>query len=84
MIFPEILGWIGTLLIVVAYGLLSFNKIEEDDRRYMALNFFGAIGVGFNVFTQHAWPAFALQIVWGLVALISLAKTFKRKSVDTV
>lgn len=79
MELTELIGWIGTLLIVLAYMLLSFDKLEEDDRRYMLLNLFGAIGVGFNVFTQHAWPAFALQIVWGVVALISLLKTFRAR-----
>lgn len=80
MELTELIGWIGTLCIVLAYSLLSFNKIEEDNRRYILLNLFGAIGVGFNVFTQHAWPAFTLQIVWGVVALISLVKTFRKRS----
>lgn len=84
MPLTELIGWIGTLLIVLAYALLSFDKIEEDDRRYMLLNLFGAIGVGFNVFTQQAWPAVALQIVWGCVAIISLIKTFRKKPSDSL
>lgn len=74
-ILIQILGWVGMFLIVFAYFLLvAFKKIDEDSRLYQAMNLLGAIGVGVNVFHQQAWPALALQIVWGIIAIITLAK----------
>ena len=38
MIF-DILGWIGMILVLVAYGLLSTNKVENG-KLYQMLNHF--------------------------------------------
>ena len=46
---------------------------------YQAMNFFGALGVGVNVFYQAAWPALALQVVWGIIAVIALVNIFLKK-----
>lgn len=71
-ILIQTVGWIGTCLIVLAYFLVSTKKVSGDSRLYQALNLFGAIGVGVNVFHQQAWPALALQVVWGIIAIIAL------------
>ena len=73
-ILTEAIGWIGTVLIVLAYYLVSTNKINATSRNYQLLNLLGAIGVGFNVFYQAAWPAFTLNVVWSIIAIISLIK----------
>ena len=39
------------------------------------MNLFGAVGVGVNVFYQQAWPALALQIIWGIIAISILIKS---------
>lgn len=77
-IFSQIIGWVGTFLIVLAYFLVSNNKISADSKRYQLINLFGAIFVGFNVFHQQAWTALALQIVWGIIAIISIIKSLKK------
>jgi len=75
--FIQIFGWIGTFLIVLAYFLVSYKKVDGSSKVYQAMNLFGAIGVGINVFHQQAWPAVALQIVWGIIAIFSLIKIRK-------
>jgi len=74
---PQTAGWIGTFLVVLAYFLVSTKRVKPYSKRYQMLNLLGAIGVGFSVFTQGAWPALALQIVWGMIALISIFKSKK-------
>ncbi len=78
-IFSQIIGWIGTFLIVLAYFLVSNNKISAKSKSYQLFNLFGAIGVGFNVFYQHAWPALVLQIVWAIIAIVSIIKITRKK-----
>ncbi|MBK5215390.1 MAG: hypothetical protein JJE53_01090 [Candidatus Pacebacteria bacterium] len=73
-ILTEVIGWIGTVLIVLAYYLVSTNKISGTSRNYQLLNVFGALAVGVNVFKQAAWPAFTLEVVWVLIAIYSLIK----------
>ncbi len=74
---PEIIGWIGSFLVLLAYFLVSSRKIKANSTTYQLLNIFGAFGVGVNVFFQHAWPALALQTMWGLIAIISLLRIHK-------
>ena len=61
----EIIGWIGTVLVVLAYFLASSERLKPSANSYNLLNFFGAIFIGVNVFINQAWPALGLQIVWG-------------------
>ena len=73
----EVAGWVGTLLILLAYFLVSTKKLTSEARTYQLMNLLGAIGVGINVLYKGAWPSFALQIAWGTVAIISLIR-FKK------
>ena len=70
----QIIGWIGTILILLAYYFVSSKKVDADSKIYQLMNLFGVIGVGINVLHQKAWPSVALQIVWGLIAIYSLIK----------
>jgi len=76
-IASQAIGWVGIFLIVLAYFLVSTKKVDGQSKSYQTLNLLGAIAVGVNVLHQHAWPALALQIIWGIIATISLIKTKK-------
>lgn len=60
--FIQLIGWVGTLLIVIAYFLNSHKKIDSAGPYYQLLNLIGAVGLGINVFYLQSWPSFALQI----------------------
>jgi hypothetical protein len=79
-LFIQIAGWTGTILIVGAFFLNSNNKLSSGDKTYQLMNLFGAICIGINVFHNHAWPAVALQVVWGLIAIASIIKSYKLNS----
>ena len=77
-IFIQILGWIGTLLIIGAYYLVSRNSVDGKNRVYQLMNFFGSSLLLIHVFHQRAWPAVALQLVWMTIALYTLSHTRKK------
>lgn len=79
----QIVGWSGAVLVILAYVLVTSDKIEGEGRLYQWLNLFGAIGVGISVFHQKAWPALAIQAVWGVVALLALLSKGKTKNEQT-
>lgn len=76
MIF-DILGWIGMILVLVAYALLSTNKIENG-KLYQGLNLAAAILMAIGLFPTKAWFSFTLQVIWGLVALVAIIKMIKK------
>lgn len=77
MIF-DIVGWIGSIMVVVAYVLLSMKKIKPG-LTYQLLNLGAAILMAIGLFPKNAWFSFALQIVWGLVAIVAILKMKKGK-----
>ena len=74
--FSEIIGWAGTTLIVLAYSLNTFGFVSVESFVYPAINLFGALFLGFSVFRKKAWAATTLQVVWGIVAIVSLVGMF--------
>lgn len=77
MIF-DILGWIGMILVLLAYGLLSTNKIPNG-KLYQVLNLLAAIFMAIGVFPKNAWFSFILQIIWAFIAIIAIFKIIKQE-----
>ena len=75
----QIIGWIGTALVVAAYFLISQKKLSSESRAYQLMNLFGALFISVNVGYQKAWPALGLQVVWGMIAIFELIKMGFRK-----
>lgn len=77
-LFFQVVGWIGMALVVSAYFLTTRQYVITKGKTDEFMNLFGAIGLGISVFHQQAWPAFVLQVIWGLIALYSLASPQKQ------
>ena len=72
----EIVGWIGALLILAGYALLTSGRVTAKSPLYQWLNVVGAIGFIINGLANHALPSAGLNIVWlgiGLFALWRIA-----------
>ena len=80
MIF-DILGWIGAVMVVGAYALLSMKKIDSG-KIYQAMNLVAGILIVIGLLPKNAWFSFALNAVWSVIALVSLIKIFSNKSID--
>ena len=78
MIF-DILGWIGMILVLVAYGLLSTNKVENG-KLYQILNLIAATFMAIGLFPTKAWFSFTLQVIWALIAVVAIIKLYKKKN----
>ena len=72
MVF-DILGWIGMVLVLIAYALLSTNKINNG-KLYQSINLVAAIFMAIGLLPKNAWFSFALQVAWAIIAIISIVK----------
>ena len=77
MVF-DICGWIGMILVLIAYGLLSVNKIKQG-KVYQILNLAAAIFMAIGLLPKNAWFSFTLQIIWGIIAIIAIIKILKKE-----
>lgn len=68
----EILGWYGTVAIVMAYALVSFKFINSDGFVYQILNLTGAIGLLIISVIKRVRQTAILNIFWALIAALTL------------
>ena len=73
-IFNEIIGWYGTIAIVGAYALLSFNAISSESLTYQLLNATGALGIVVISFKKKAYQPGVLNIIWTAIAIVAIIK----------
>ena len=72
MIF-DIVGWLGTAIVLTAYVLVSTGRIQPKATAYQAANVVAGVGLGLNALVNEAWPLVALNVVWAAVGLYNLA-----------
>ena len=58
----DILGWLGTILYLVAYGLISTSKVEGASWTYQGLNIFAGAFLIINTFYLRANPSAGLNV----------------------
>jgi hypothetical membrane protein len=78
-ILIEVLGWIGSIAILAAYGLNSFQKIKSDSVLFQVLNLTGGIFLILNSIYHEAYPFTFINSIWVLIALPALIKILSKK-----
>jgi hypothetical protein len=73
----EILGWIGSILLVTSYFLLSTNKLSQNSKIYHLLNLLGSTIFIIFSFYKIAYASAFVNIIFSLIALYSLIKLYK-------
>ena len=63
--------------ILLAYALISSGKLEARSTTYQLLNIGGAVGFIVNSGWNGAIPSAALNVVWLLIGLTTLARRTK-------
>lgn len=74
--FFDITGWIGMILVLIAYTMLSTNKIKNGIL-YQVLNLLAGVFMAIGLYPKDAWFSFTLQIIWAIVAFIAIIKIKK-------
>ncbi|MEA3140469.1 MAG: hypothetical protein QOK23_2638 [Gammaproteobacteria bacterium] len=75
--FVSVAGWTAAVLILGAYSLLSFGRIEARSRIYQVMNIIGAGGFIVNCAYNSAWPSVALNVVWMGIGLYALRRNYR-------
>lgn len=70
----EAAGWYGTLAIVSAYALVSFDVIQPDGWAFQLLNLSGALGILIISAIKNVRQSVALNAFWFMIAAIALIR----------
>ena len=73
-IYIEVIGWVGTVLILSAYFLLTLRKLSRESKLYHLMNLVGGLSIVINSVVNQAYPPAALNIAWSLIALYGIVK----------
>jgi hypothetical protein len=76
-LFIEILGWIGSVEILLAYGLNSYQRIRSDSLVFYLLNFSGGIFLIVYSIQKEAFANTFINAVWVIIAVVAMMKFFK-------
>ena len=68
----DLVGFIGVLLIVVAYLLLQLDKLPSSSPKYSLLNAAGALLIIVSLVFAFNLSAFIVEVFWFLISLLGL------------
>jgi len=74
----EIVGWYGTVAIISAYALNTFNIMAATNPWYQILNGTGAVGIVLISLKKKAYQPATLNAIWTVIAVIGLIQILMR------
>jgi hypothetical protein len=75
----DIIGWIGSILVVFAYALNINGRLSSESGWYYSLNITGSLGLIVNTFYHHAIPSMVVNVIWIGIALAALLRRSKKQ-----
>ena len=69
----ELIGWAGAVLVLVAYGLVSTERVSSRSWPYHLLNIGGAVGLVINSSWNGAIPSAVVNVIWIGIGVYALA-----------
>lgn len=75
----DIIGWTGSVMVIAAYGLNSYQKLDSKSLMFLLLNLFGGI---FLIVYSYYYSAFAntfINVVWVIIAVPALVSYVNRR-----
>ncbi len=76
----DLAGFVGVVLIVIAYLLLQLNKLPSSAPAYSLLNAIGAFLVMVSLVFDFNLSAFLMEAFWFLISLFGLFRAIFTKS----
>ncbi|MBS1950170.1 MAG: hypothetical protein OJF59_000213 [Cytophagales bacterium] len=75
----DTIGWIGSLEVIAAYGLNSYQKIKSDSLLFQLLNLTGGIFLIINTVYYCAYPSAFINVVWVIIASVAIVQFIQKK-----
>ena len=70
----DIIGWVGSLMLIMAYWSVSKKRIEPESFIYHGLNIGGSLLLIVNTCYYGAFPSAAVNIIWVFIGVFYITK----------
>jgi zinc transporter ZupT len=81
-LFPDLIGCLGAILVLVAYTLLQMGKLSSNDILYSFLNFIAGFMILISLFYSWNLSAFVMEVSWMIISAYGIGKAiFSYKSI---
>ncbi|CAM3801743.1 CBU_0592 family membrane protein [Rheinheimera salexigens] len=80
-LLADIIGMMGTGLVVGAFFLLQLNKVNPNGLNYNLMNLTGALFLLFSLCINFNLASFVIEIFWIIASLIGLVRYVKSKKI---
>jgi len=74
----NLVGWTGSAAVILAYILVSLNRLRGDSVTYQLLNLVGGCFLITNTIYWGAYPSTFVNFVWVCIALFAIARIARR------
>jgi hypothetical protein len=74
----DIIGMLGTILIVVVYLLMQLNKMDARSFSFNLINLFGAVLLFISLCVNFNLASMVIEVFWILASLIGLYNYYKK------
>ncbi|WP_243059132.1 hypothetical protein [Nocardioides sp. SR21] len=75
VIVINVVGWLGMLLLISAYGLVTAGRITGTSLPFQLMNLFGGAFLMVNSAYYSAWPSAVLNLVWVVIGTVGLLRS---------
>lgn len=82
MTLPNIVGLIGSAIVIVAYFAVARGSITADSRPYYLSNLLGAALIFASLWWAWNLPAAIVELFWGAISVYWLAKPLWSKALQ--
>jgi hypothetical protein len=76
----DLMGWIGAVLLLLAYALVSSGRLAGDSVRFQLLNLSGGLLLAANSAYHGALPSVAVNAVWIVIGLAALLRARRQRA----
>ena len=76
----NLLGWIGSVLYLLAYALVSAKKTEGDSVLYQGLNIVAGVMVVVYTLSLGAYATTGLNAIWAIIGVVTLGRKWLARS----
>ncbi|MBS1506597.1 MAG: hypothetical protein JSS79_08130 [Bacteroidetes bacterium] len=77
------IGWIGSVEVIAAYGLNSYQKIKSDSLLFQLLNLTGGIFLIINTIYYSAYPSAFINVVWVIIASVAIVQMIAKRNLKS-